>query len=608
MLSGTVYSSFRIWNTQHAPTANSGIVQGLAGQIQIDSTFDLSDCVITTITGDIGDYVTRLSGKVRHVMLGFSISSSKNACHHEKLAAELNKTFFELDPKQTKAIPSIVTDGEEAFKNYTEMPFLTSDTQILRCLVHRRSNYAMAQNKLRISSAELNHIFGTKTQNVLSETEIVRGIFNVLSLESMRKAIECSPVSQQMKKWLFDREDELFRTHSLKNRLLGGLLMNYTTTNRTECINSRLKLLFTRREGGKKCSQKLIKFMEEEKHEMCRAILTGDSLTVRFSKFKSKENTSAQMKAKILLSNGFKTFSISHVLDLPKSVWDSVDKEQLKVNNVFLKNVFFHGLTVAFVEKDSSSHIKVLIEDDNVECQNVKCKQKPAQTCSHLLAVFLNLSTNRSKEMMTTRANYLENLSRFQVMKTVNDGKAARRFKTRKFSKFSHANDDRTVTCFKKTRSNYFGDEDDQESDGNEIPELSENFSFDFMGNSSTEVPGYGSDSESLRVNSMNEAVAETVDKNSDNEQRASSGDNFSSTSTSTINLNESSTSQILSEIILSSPAKKRIKEGSLLEKFGRGYLYRQLESDDDDSPPKSTNVSSSSSDRQLSTASTNET
>ncbi|CAP26889.1 Protein CBG06607 [Caenorhabditis briggsae] len=167
----------------YSPTANSGIIKHMAGQLQIDSTFDLSDCVVTTISGDIGDFTSRCSGKIRHVLLGFMISSSKNALNHKSFAREIDDFFLQVDPMRKKSIPSLMTDGEESFKYYSKMKYL-EDTQVLRCLVHRRNNLTFIQSKKNISQSDLNKIFGRQIGD-----EVENGIFNVMSSEAMEAEI-----------------------------------------------------------------------------------------------------------------------------------------------------------------------------------------------------------------------------------------------------------------------------------------------------------------------------------------------------------------------------------------------------------------------------------
>ncbi|CAP26665.1 Protein CBG06341 [Caenorhabditis briggsae] len=205
----------------YSPTANSGIIKHMAGQLQIDSTFDLSDCVVTTISGDIGDFTSRCSGKIRHVLLGFMISSSKNALNHKSFAREIDDFFLQVDPMRKKSIPSLMTDGEESFKYYSKMKYL-EDTQVLRCLVHRRNNLTFIQSKKNISQSDLNKIFGRQIGD-----EVENGIFNVMSSEAMEAEIVKCNFAPALKKWLLDRKEDLFSTHSLRSRLMAGLLLNY---------------------------------------------------------------------------------------------------------------------------------------------------------------------------------------------------------------------------------------------------------------------------------------------------------------------------------------------------------------------------------------------
>ncbi|UMM30151.1 hypothetical protein L5515_012151 [Caenorhabditis briggsae] len=448
----------------YSPTANSGIIKHMAGQLQIDSTFDLSDCVVTTISGDIGDFTSRCSGKIRHVLLGFMISSSKNALNHKSFAREIDDFFLQVDPMRKKSIPSLMTDGEESFKYYSKMKYL-EDTQVLRCLVHRRNNLTFIQSKKNISQSDLNKIFGRQIGD-----EVENGIFNVMSSEAMEAEIVKCNFAPALKKWLLDRKEDLFSTHSLRSRLMAGLLLNYASTNRIENLNSRIKIAIPRKLNGRTCLDKLLEFIEDEKKEFCKSILTGKSELIRYANFKKTGILSAQSQVKALQKHGFRTFSLSHVFEMPKTVWRSVPK-QMKIGEVFNKNVIYHKSGQYLVEKDDKSFFVVKTTETNIECKDPKCASKPAITCSHVFAVLSTLPTKKCQEVLNIREKFLISLSRSLQIKSINDGKDAKRYPNRKYSKRSHNNGGRTVSEFKKVNRNVSGEsesgDDERKADGN---------------------------------------------------------------------------------------------------------------------------------------------
>ncbi|EFO92801.1 hypothetical protein CRE_12445, partial [Caenorhabditis remanei] len=117
----------------HSKNSNSGTINKMSGQLQIDCTFDLSDCVVTIISCDLTGFLTRSSTKTRHCCLAFMISSSKKRECHKFFADCLHQEFLNVDPRLQKGVPVVVTDSESALSEYTNI-------RASRCAVHRRDN------------------------------------------------------------------------------------------------------------------------------------------------------------------------------------------------------------------------------------------------------------------------------------------------------------------------------------------------------------------------------------------------------------------------------------------------------------------------------------
>ena len=159
---------------------------------------------------------------------------------------------------------------------------------------------------------------------------------NCLSIDEMKSKLASLPIPHTRKMWLMERMDSLYKYHSLKSRLRAGLLLNYATTNRTENVNSRLKLEITRRIDGKRCTQQLLKFIDsktgqsvshkllifsDEKRELCKAILDGNSEVVSTNHFRSSSHATPESRAKKLMEIGFHTFPVAFVFNVPQDLW-----------------------------------------------------------------------------------------------------------------------------------------------------------------------------------------------------------------------------------------------------------------------------------------------
>ncbi|UMM19078.1 hypothetical protein L5515_014848 [Caenorhabditis briggsae] len=160
---------------------NSGIVNRMAGQLQLDSTFDLCDLVVTVLSGDFSSYRTVSSGKIRHSVLGFMLSTSKCADVHQKFADEIDKAFLKIDPRTKKTMPSFVVDEEDSFKVYSNLKYLER-TQKLRCLIHRRQNFQDASKSNKLDRKTVDAVFGKTETN----GEVLGGCLNVLNKTQLK--------------------------------------------------------------------------------------------------------------------------------------------------------------------------------------------------------------------------------------------------------------------------------------------------------------------------------------------------------------------------------------------------------------------------------------
>ncbi|CAO4384876.1 unnamed protein product [Caenorhabditis nigoni] len=409
---------------------NSGIIERMAGQLQLDSTFDLCDLVVTVLSGDFGAFRTLNSGKIRHSVLGFMLSTSKCAAVHEKFAEEIDRTFLKVDPRMKKTVPAFVVDGEDSFQVYSNLKYLEK-TQKLRCSIHRRQNFQDASKSHKLDIKIVEAVFG-KTE---SNGEVMGGCLNVLNktqLQAGISAIQCDPCR---KKWLMDRIDDLFDTHSIPSRLNGGFVLNYITTNRIECLNSRIKIDFGPKTNGKKCTEKLIEFI-------------NNISNVSYNKYKQIGATSAHARASRLVEEGFVDFCVPYALDVPRNIWKSV-QNGLSLKTVFTKKVYFHSEDEAAVE-NNDGYTKVNVTE--AYCCDKKCAKNASVICIHLISVGAHLSQGKVQKFYYQLERKISELSRKTITKAKNDGRVSRRFPGRKYTAFSHDNASRTIKRFVSAR------------------------------------------------------------------------------------------------------------------------------------------------------------
>lgn len=424
----------------HSKNANSGTIEKMSGQLQIDCTFDLSDCVVTIVSCDLTGFTTRSSSKTRHSCLGFMISSSKKRDCHEFFANCLHQEFLNLDPRLLKAIPVVITDGESALSEYTSKGYF-DDTVVLRCSVHRRDNLTRENS---VSDTEIREIFGT----VSDDGKLNGGLFDVMNMRSFQEKIENSGLSESVKNWLTERKEDLFNSHSLYKRLQSGVIMQYVTTNRIENFNSKIKNYFSKPVNGKRCAEKLVVIIDEEKDRLADAILNGNDEFIVYNNYRNSENSSGFDRSKILQKVGFSKSSVAQVLKIPKSLWKNCQEEDLKLNDVFQLEVTVKSDDKFLVQKIRNSEEAVTVQlsaDSKLICKNAKCFANPNCLCVHILSTSAILPVKQRAMCWNAIEQNLKIFSRKETCRNNNSGKAARRFNKRKYTTNSRNNGDRTV-------------------------------------------------------------------------------------------------------------------------------------------------------------------
>ncbi|ULU08142.1 hypothetical protein L3Y34_019319 [Caenorhabditis briggsae] len=425
---------------KNASYFNSGIDERMVGQLQVDCTFDLSSCYVTLLTADMPHFLTKSSGKIRYMALAFMLHSSKSGCHHEAFGQFIQSNFERLDKTGRKKVPSICTDGETSFKYYRMGAHMEMAIE-LRCEIHRRSNLVQRFGKDTCRDSVLKKMFGKMD----GDRYLKRGIFNSFSLDQYERKLEKSDMESNLKDWLTQNKVELFETHSMKSKLLAGIVVQFSTTNKVECINSKLKTFILRPESGRVCAEKIMLMIEEEKRAVLRSVTHGDDRLIIYDRYKSTEDMSVSEKAKHLAKLGLRNL-YSVIYEIPPEL--KIHFFDVCLNDVQALNVVELGDRKFLVPKSvqSSEFVQVNFDDETqlMKCSRYQCHLKLPAVCIHLSAAISRVERTTRQNFFDSFKDYCESVSKRKSERSMEKVGQAKRFK-RKFKQFSKKNHSRTI-------------------------------------------------------------------------------------------------------------------------------------------------------------------
>ncbi|CAO4377274.1 unnamed protein product [Caenorhabditis nigoni] len=446
-------STFHEYLASNEEFFTSGIDNRFTGQIQIDVTFDLCSAYVTVLSADLPHFITKSSQKIRYSMLGFMIHNSKHAAHHEAFAEKIAETFENFDKTKKKRVPSIVHDGELALNAYSN-GWHMQDAMVLRCEMHRKSNIMQRFGPSVCTESTLRRIFG----KIEDGRYLKRGILNTFSIEEFVKKVEKANIHDDVKMWLVDNQDELFLHHSLRSKLMAGVSVQYSTTNKIESMNAKLKTFITRPESGRYCAEKIVELIEDEKRHIIQSVVSGDDRLVSFEKFANMEQLTVIEKSNQLAKLGIQN-QFSVIFKVPEQLKQHFATISIKeVENLKL----FENSDEMLISKSSQSNvfIKVDIEDGLLRCTNSSCAAKIPTACNHLAAVIANATSEDRIVYFAAWQKQCEKMTIRMSERSKETKGQARRYK-RKFNKFSKTNFSRTLNGVVITDSEESSDESD---------------------------------------------------------------------------------------------------------------------------------------------------